>query len=169
MIDAINHGLREEMERNPKIVMWGEDVADPKGGVFGVTRGLSSAFPGPRFELTAGRGQHRGYRCGYGDRRLQADCGNAVWRLPLARSLQQLRDEIPTVRWRSQGEWECPVVVRIAVGGYIKGGPWHSANVESFFAHIPGWYVVYPELRGRRERPDQGRCPLQGSRDLPGA
>ena len=41
-----------------------------------------------------------------------------------------------------QGEWECPVVVRIAVGGYIKGGPWHSANVESFFAHIPGWYVV---------------------------
>ena len=46
MIDAINHGLREEMERNPKIVMWGEDVADPKGGVFGVTRGLSSAFPG---------------------------------------------------------------------------------------------------------------------------
>src|SRR5471030_2908330 len=49
MIDAINHGLREEMERNPKIVMWGEDVADTKGGVFGVTRGLSSAFPGRVF------------------------------------------------------------------------------------------------------------------------
>ncbi len=65
--------------------------------------------------------------------------GDYLWPAAL-----QLRDEIPTVRWRSQGEWECPVVVRVAVGGYIKGGPWHSANVESFFAHIPGWYVVYP-------------------------
>ena len=46
MVDAINHGLREEMERNPKIVMWGEDIDDPKGGVFGVTKGLSRAFPG---------------------------------------------------------------------------------------------------------------------------
>jgi 2-oxoisovalerate dehydrogenase E1 component len=56
----------------------------------------------------------------------------------------QLRDEIPTVRWRSSGVWTCPVVVRIAVGGYIKGGPWHSACVESFFSHIPGWQVVFP-------------------------
>jgi 2-oxoisovalerate dehydrogenase E1 component len=56
----------------------------------------------------------------------------------------QLRDEIPTVRWRSKGVWTCPVVVRIAVGGYIKGGPWHSTCVESFFSHIPGWNVVFP-------------------------
>jgi 2-oxoisovalerate dehydrogenase E1 component len=56
----------------------------------------------------------------------------------------QMRDEIATVRWRSQGTWTCPVVVRIAVGGYIKGGPWHSACVEGFFAHVPGWYVVFP-------------------------
>src|SRR5207245_7882198 len=46
MVEAINHGLREEMERNPKIVMWGEDIEDPKGGVFGVTRGLTEMFPG---------------------------------------------------------------------------------------------------------------------------
>jgi 2-oxoisovalerate dehydrogenase E1 component len=56
----------------------------------------------------------------------------------------QLRDEIPTVRWRSNGAWSCPVVLRVAVGGYIKGGPWHSACIESFFAHIPGWRVVFP-------------------------
>ncbi len=56
----------------------------------------------------------------------------------------QMRNEIATVRWRSQGAWSCPLVVRIAVGGYIKGGPWHSACVEAFFAHIPGWYVVFP-------------------------
>ena len=48
------------------------------------------------------------------------------------------------MRWRSQGTWTCPVVVRIATGGYIKGGPWHSACVEGIFAHIPGWRVVFP-------------------------
>ena len=49
----------------------------------------------------------------------------------------QLRNEIPTVRWRSKGAWTCPVVVRLAVGGYIKGGPWHSTCVESFFLIFP--------------------------------
>jgi 2-oxoisovalerate dehydrogenase E1 component len=70
---------------------------------------------------------------------IEMQFGDYLW--PAA---QQLRSEIPTVRWRSNGEWTCPVVVRIAVGGYIKGGPWHSACVESFFAHLPGWRVVFP-------------------------
>jgi 2-oxoisovalerate dehydrogenase E1 component len=65
--------------------------------------------------------------------------GDYLWPAAL-----QLRDEIPTVRWRSQGTWQCPVVLRVPVGGYIKGGPWHSACVESFFSHIPGWHVVFP-------------------------
>jgi 2-oxoisovalerate dehydrogenase E1 component len=143
IIDAINHGLREEMERNPKIVMWGEDVADPKGGVFGVTRGLSTVFPGrvsnsPVAEASIA-GVAAGMAIGGYKPIVEMQFGDYLWPAAL-----QLRDEIPTVRWRSQGEWECPVVVRVAVGGYIKGGPWHSANVESFFAHIPGWYVVYP-------------------------
>lgn len=143
MIDAINHGLREEMERNPKIVMWGEDVADPKGGVFGVTRGLSTAFPERVFNSPLAEASIAGVAAGMGiggyKPIVEMQFGDYLWPAAL-----QLRDEIPTVRWRSQGEWECPVVVRVAVGGYIKGGPWHSANVESFFAHIPGWYVVYP-------------------------
>lgn len=143
MIDAINHGLREEMERNPKIVMWGEDIADPKGGVFGVTRGLSSAFPervqnSPLAEASivgvAGGMAIRGYKP-----IVEIQFADYLWP-----GFMQLRDEIATVRWRSQGQWTCPVVVRIAVGGYIKGGPWHSACVESAFAHIPGWYVVFP-------------------------
>ena len=143
MIDAINHGLREEMERNPRIVMWGEDVADPKGGVFGVTRGLSNAFPdrvvnSPLAEASIA-GVAAGMAIGGYKPIVEMQFGDYLWPAAL-----QLRDEIPTVRWRSQGEWECPVVVRVAVGGYIKGGPWHSANVESFFAHIPGWYVAYP-------------------------
>ncbi len=143
VIDAINHGLREEMERNPKIVMWGEDVADPKGGVFGVTRGLSSAFPERVFNSPLAEASIAGVAGGMAIAGykpiVEMQFGDYLWPAAL-----QLRDEIPTVRWRSQGEWECPVVVRVAVGGYIKGGPWHSANVEAFFAHIPGWYVVYP-------------------------
>jgi 2-oxoisovalerate dehydrogenase E1 component len=143
MIDAINHGLREEMQRNPRMVMWGEDIADPKGGVFGVTRGLTDAFPGrvtnaPLAEASIA-GIAGGMAIGGYKPVVEMQFGDYLWPAAL-----QLRDEIPTVRWRSQGEWECPVVVRVAVGGYIKGGPWHSACVESFFAHTPGWYVAFP-------------------------
>jgi 2-oxoisovalerate dehydrogenase E1 component len=143
MIDAINHGLREELARNSRIVMWGEDIADPKGGVFGVTRGIADAFPkavsnSPLSEASiigvAGGMAIAGYKP-----IVEIQFGDYLW--PAA---MQLRDEIPTVRWRSNGAWSCPVVVRIAVGGYIKGGPWHSACVESFFSHTPGWHVVFP-------------------------
>lgn len=143
MIDAINHGLREELAANPKIVMWGEDIADPKGGVFGVTRGLSDAFGGrvensPLAEASiagvAGGMAIAGYKP-----IVEIQFADYLWPAAL-----QLRDEIATVRWRSGGVWTCPVVVRIAVGGYIKGGPWHSTCVESFFSHIPGWRVVFP-------------------------
>ena len=143
MIDAINHGLREEMVRNPKIAVWGEDVADPKGGVFGVTCGLGDAFHDRVFNSPLAEASIAGVAGGMAIAGykpiIEMQFGDYLW--PAA---QQLRDEIPTVRWRSQGEWTCPVMVRIAVGGYIKGGPWHSACVESFFAHIPGWRVVFP-------------------------
>ncbi|WP_348268818.1 dehydrogenase E1 component subunit alpha/beta [Edaphobacter sp. DSM 109919] len=142
-IDAINHGLSEEMQRNPKIVMWGEDIADPKGGVFGVTRGLRDMFGervsnSPLAEASivgvAGGMALAGYKP-----IVEIQFADYLW--PAA---MQLRNEIPTVRWRSDGAWTCPVVVRIAVGGYIKGGPWHSTCVESFFSHIPGWRIVFP-------------------------
>lgn len=142
-IDALNHGLREELQRNPKIVMWGEDIADPKGGVFGVTRGLSSAFPGrivnsPLAEASI-VGVAGGMAIGGYKPIVEIQFADYLWP-----GFMQMRDEIATVRWRSQSAWSCPVVVRIAVGGYIKGGPWHSASVEGFFAHVPGWYVVFP-------------------------
>jgi 2-oxoisovalerate dehydrogenase E1 component len=143
MIDAINHGLREEMQNNPKIVMWGEDIADPKGGVFGVTRGLTVAFPdrvqnSPLAEASI-VGVAGGMAIGGYKPIVEIQFADYLWP-----AFMQLRDEIATVRWRSQGQWTCPVVVRIAVGGYIKGGPWHSACVEAAFAHIPGWRVVFP-------------------------
>jgi len=143
MIDAINHGLREEMERNPKIVMWGEDIADPKGGVFGVTRGLSSAFPGRVFNAPLAEASIAGVAGGMAIAGykpiIEIQFADYTWP-----AFMQLRNEIATVRWRSQGTWNCPVVVRIAAGGYIKGGPWHSVCVEGVFAHIPGWRVVFP-------------------------
>ena len=142
-IDALNHALREEMERDPRIVMWGEDIADPKGGVFGVTRGLGRAFPERVMNSPLAEASIVGVACGMaiGGYRpiVEIQFGDYLWP-----GFMQMRNEIATVRWRSQGAWSCPLMVRIAVGGYIKGGPWHSACVEAFFAHIPGWYVVFP-------------------------
>ena len=143
MVDAINHGLREEMERNPKIVMWGEDIADPKGGVFGVTRGLGARFPGrvvnsPLAEASI-VGVAQGMAIAGYKPVIEIQFGD--YSFP---AFMQMRNEIPTLRWRSAGAWACPMVVRVAVGGYIRGGPFHSQCIEALFAHTPGWYIAYP-------------------------
>ena len=143
MVEAINHGLKEEMERNPKIVMWGEDIQDPKGGVFGVTRGLTEAFPGrvensPLAEATI-VGLAQGMAIGGYKPVVEIQFGD--YSFP---GYMQMRNEIPTLRWRSAGAWTCPMVVRVAVGGYIRGGPFHSQSPETLYAHTPGWYVAYP-------------------------
>jgi 2-oxoisovalerate dehydrogenase E1 component len=143
MVEALNRGLREEMERNPKIVMWGEDIADPKGGVFGVTRGLTNQFPdrvenSPLSEASivgvAGGMAIDGYKP-----IVEIQFADYSWP-----GFMQMRNEIPTLRWRSNGEWSDPVVVRMACGGRIKGGPFHSQCVEAIYAHTPGWYIVFP-------------------------
>lgn len=143
MIDALNHGLREEMERNPRIVMWGEDIADPKGGVFGVTRGLGTQFPrrvenSPLAEASI-VGVAQGMAIGGWKPVVEIQFGD--YSFP---GYMQMRNEIPTLRWRSQGEWTCPMVVRVAVGGYIHGGPFHSQCIEALYAHTPGWRILYP-------------------------
>ena len=143
MVQAINSGLREEMERNPKIVMWGEDIGDPKGGVFGVTRGLGEAFPGRVVNAALAEasivGIAGGMATGGYKPIVEIQFADYIWP-----GFMQLRNEIASIRWRSDGVWGSAMVVRVAVGGYIKGGPWHSANIETYFAHIPGWYIVYP-------------------------
>jgi 2-oxoisovalerate dehydrogenase E1 component len=143
MVEAINHGLREEMERNPRMVMWGEDIQDPKGGVFGVTRGLTDAFPGrvensPLAEATiVGMAQGMAI-AGW---KPVVEIQFADYSFP---AYMQMRNEIPTLRWRSGGAWTCPLVVRVATGGYIRGGPFHSQCPETLYAHTPGWYIAYP-------------------------
>ena len=144
MVQAINSGLREEMRRNPRIVMWGEDIQDPKGGVFGATKGLSEEFGEARCMNSAlAEASILGVAGGMGTAGympiVEIQFADYIWP-----AFMQMRDEIAPMRWRSAGEWDCPMVCRVAVGGYIKGGPWHSANIEAFFANIPGWYVVYP-------------------------
>ncbi len=143
MVEAINHGLREEMERDEKIVMWGEDIQDPKGGVFGVTRGLTDAFPGrvenaPLAEATIVAMAQGMAIAGY---KPVVEIQFADYSFP---GYMQMRNEIPTLRWRSAGAWSCPMVVRVAAGGYIRGGPFHSQSPETLYAHTPGWYIAYP-------------------------
>jgi 2-oxoisovalerate dehydrogenase E1 component len=143
MVEAINHGLKEEMERNPKIMMWGEDIQDPKGGVFGVTRGLTEAFPGrvvnsPLAEATI-VGAAQGMAIGGFKPVVEIQFGDYSYP-----GYMQMRNEISTLRWRSAGGWTCPMVVRVAVGGYIRGGPFHSQTPETLYAHTPGWLLAYP-------------------------
>ncbi|HKY31045.1 MAG TPA: dehydrogenase E1 component subunit alpha/beta [Candidatus Polarisedimenticolia bacterium] len=143
MVEAINRGLREEMARNPKIIMWGEDVADPKGGVFGVTRGLGTAFPGRVTNSPLAEASIVGVAQGMaiGGYRPVVEIQFGDYSFP---GYMQMRNEIPTLRWRSGGAWSCPMVVRIAVGGYIRGGPFHSQCIEALYAHTPGWCIAYP-------------------------
>ena len=143
MVEAINRGLREELEHNPHIVMWGEDIADPKGGVFGVTRGLSTLHPdrvqnSPLAEASI-VGVAGGMAIGGYKPIVEIQFADYAWP-----AFMQMRNEIPTLRWRSNGVWKNPLVVRMAVGGRIKGGPFHSTSPEALYAHTPGWYICYP-------------------------
>ena len=143
MIDALNHALREEMERNPKIVMWGEDIADPKGGVFGVTRGLTDAYPTRVENSPLAEATIVGVAAGMatGGYKPVVEMQFSDYSYP---GFMQIRNEISTLRWRSGGVWTCPMVVRMATGGYIRGGPFHSQCPETLYLHTPGWYVAYP-------------------------
>lgn len=144
MVESINHGLDEELARNPEMVIFGEDVAGGKGGVFTVTAGLTAKYGEDRvFNSPLAEDSICGTAFGMAvvgmKPVVEIQFGDYVWT-----GMMQLRDEFPTVRYRSNGAFSCPAVVRIAVGGYITGGLYHSQNIESFFGHIPGLIVIYP-------------------------
>jgi len=144
MVDAINHTLKEEMAKNENMYIFGQDVADGKGGVFTATTGITTQFGKERcFNAPLAESSIIGVAIGMAVRGLkpviEIQFGDYIWT-----GMMQIRNELSTIRWRSNGNWSCPVVIRVPVGGYIHGGLCHSQNIESFFAHIPGLKIAYP-------------------------
>lgn len=144
MVDAINHALREEMERDDKIYLFGEDVADSKGGVFTATKGLSTKFGSERvFNTQLAEASIMGSAIGMALSGMkpcvEIQFGDYIWP-----AFMQIRDELVMYRYRSNNLFEAPVVIRVAIGGYIHGGHYHSQNIEGFFSHMPGILIAYP-------------------------
>jgi 2-oxoisovalerate dehydrogenase E1 component len=144
MVDAVNHALLEEMERDEKIIVYGEDVADPKGGVFTATKGLTNKFGKERaFNSPLAEASIVGTAIGlaiYGFRPVvEIQFMDYIWP-----AFMQIRNELATILYRSNGTWKAPVVIRTPVGGYIHGGLYHSQSAEAIFAHTPGLKVVIP-------------------------
>ena len=144
MVDAINHALKEELEKNDKIYIFGEDIADGKGGVFTATKGLSTKFGEERvFNSPLAEASIIGVAIGMALAGLkpvvEIQFGDYIWP-----AFMQMKNELATFRFRSNNAWTAPVVTRVAVGGYIHGGLYHSQNIESIFAHVPGIFIAYP-------------------------
>lgn len=145
MIEAINHALHEEFERDENLVCWGQDVQDGKGGVFGATKGLSTkygvdrVFNSPLAEATI-IGTSLGYSYKEGRKAVcEIQFGDYIFP-----AMMQVINEVATTRFRSGGNWASPMVIRVPVGGYIQGAMYHSQCIDGIFATRPGLRIAMP-------------------------
>ncbi|MDR3624250.1 MAG: thiamine pyrophosphate-dependent enzyme [Chlamydiales bacterium] len=145
IMDAINHALDEEMQRDTGVIVFGQDVAHGKGGVFGVTKKLTDKYGKMRcFNTPLAESTIIGVALGVSLDGIHKPVAEIQFADYLWTGINQLFNELSSIHYRSNGEWNCPVVIRMPCGGYIQGGPYHSQSIEGFLSHCPGLVVVIP-------------------------